>query len=53
MTTYFVRSCFVSCCLWFWAETGDDVKNVEVNFGMLKTLIEVRADLMLKQGRAA
>ena len=24
------------------AETGDDVKNVEVNFGMLKTLIEVR-----------
>ena len=27
------------------AETGDDVKNVEVNFGMLKTLIEARADL--------
>ncbi len=35
-----------------WAETGDDVKNVEVNFGMLKTLIEVRAALMLEHRRA-
>ena len=33
-------------------ETGDDVKNVEVNFGMLKTLIEVRAEPMQEEARA-
>ena len=33
-------------------ETGDDVKNVEINFGMLKTLIEVRAEPMQEEARA-
>jgi len=30
-------------------ETGDDAKNVDVNFGMFKTAIEVRSGFSVRQ----